>query len=153
MESTEKKSKPVENERSVQLNTLGATTKRQYAGAFLVKGILNRRDQFTADANRRRIIGPNPADAMPALQGEAYMLGQLHARVLEAPEWWVAAQNGEILEDSNIISELYELALDVETAVKKDLTDAANIALDKMKKDLEKDAEKTEKEASRPPAR
>lgn len=128
----------MENIKTIELSTTGSVTGKPYVGTFRAKGILTRRDQFLADAARRRIIGPNPADALPALQGEAYMLGQLSVRLIEAPDWWVNLANGELIEDGNVIAELYEKALEAESKVKEDLNKAAEKAMSKLTKEPEK---------------
>lgn len=128
----------MENSKVIELSTTGNVTGKPYVGSFRAKGILTRRDQFLADAARRRIIGPNPGDALPALQGEAYMLGQLSVRLVQAPDWWLAAANGELLEDGNVIAEVYELALQAENDLKKEINEAAKVALEKLTKEPEK---------------
>jgi hypothetical protein len=125
----------MENSKEFEISTIGKDTGKSYAGTFKVKGILNRRDNFLADAARRRIIGPSPADALPALQGEAYMLGQLQVRILEAPDWWTNNAQGELLEDSNVISEVFELAIKTADEVTKAINDQATAALEKLSKD------------------
>ena len=128
----------MENTKVIELSTSGTLTGKPYVGSFKAKGVLTRRDQFLADATRRRIIGPNPGDALPALQGEAYMLGQLSVRLVEVPDWWTACANGELLEDGNVIAELYELALGAETSIKEEINKAAQTALAKLSKEPEK---------------
>lgn len=128
----------MENSKVIELSTTGSITGKSYVGSFRAKGVMTRRDQFLADAARRRIIGPNPGDALPALQGEAYMLGQLSVRIIDAPDWWRASANGELLEDGNVIAELYELSLTAENDLRKDISEAAKAALDKLTKEPEK---------------
>jgi hypothetical protein len=128
----------MENVKVIELSTTGSITGKPYIGTFRAKGILTRRDQFLADATRRRIIGPNPSDALPALQGEAYMLGQLSVRIVEAPDWWLSLANGELIEDSNVIAQLYEKALEVEAKVKEEISSAAQEALKSLTKEPEK---------------
>lgn len=128
----------MENTKPIELTTIGAVTGKSYSGAFKAKGILTRRDQFVADSARRRIIGPNPGDALPALQGEAYMLGQLSVRIVDAPDWWISCANGELIEDGNVIAELYELALDAEKSIKAEINKAAETARERLSKDVEK---------------
>ena len=125
----------MENIKQIEISAIGETTGKSYSGTFKIKGILSRRDLFQADVGRRRILGPNSTDALPALQGEAYMLGMLQVRVLEAPEWWSLNANGELLEDANVIAELFESSIKASDEVLKEINKKATAALEKLSKD------------------
>lgn len=117
----------------VSFSGKGKLTGTQYDGIFQVRTCLTRREQFTADQKRREIIGPmTPEAAMPALVGEAFMLGQLSVRILEAPGWWRAADGGLDLRDANIIDELFRKVLDTELKA----TDATNQQAAQVAKEL-----------------
>lgn len=128
----------MENTKQIELSTVGEVTKKPFMGTFRVKGILNRRDLFIADAHRRRIIGVNPTDALPALQGEAYMLGQLQSRIIESPDWWAQSASGELLEDANVIAELFEMAVKASDEIQEEINGKANKTLEKITKETEK---------------
>jgi hypothetical protein len=119
----------------IDINLIGNTTGQPYNGSFQVKTLLSRREQFQADARRREIIGPNGESAMPALQGEAFMLGQLSARIVKAPDWWDRSSGGIDLKDDNVISTLFEEALRAE---KEAIDEVKKQAEDSLKEIAEK---------------
>lgn len=121
------------------IDMLGTESGLQRRGKFKVKTMLSRRDRFAADENRRRLIGGfNPSEALITLQQDAFVLGQLQARIVEAPDWWIKAQNGEDLPDGNVISKIYEEALRLEEERKAALQTAATAAHREMTKEDEK---------------
>src|SRR5271168_5160767 len=103
----------METSATFSISTTGKTTGQPFAGEFTVKTVMTRRDEFYADQERRRIVGPSPENtpAPVGLQGEAYMLGQLRARITAAPDWWKNSDAGLDLQDVNVIVEIFELAL------------------------------------------
>jgi hypothetical protein len=116
--------------------TTGKDTGNPYSGEFQVKTLLSRRDAFMADQLRREIVGPSPEGTppVPALQGEAYMLGQLQVRIISAPAWWKDSNFGRDLLDSNIVSELFELAMAKAIQVKANLQEEAKKGYEDLKK-------------------
>lgn len=110
------------------INVIGEDSGNPYIGDFVVKTLLTRRDRFKADEYRRMLIGANPSEALPDMSMEAYVLGQLLVRIVEAPEWWKNSQNGELLADLNVILQVYELAKAKEDERKKTLQEEAEKA-------------------------
>jgi hypothetical protein len=103
----------MENEfiKEIALDLRGTESGIRRHGKFKVKTLLTRRDRFQADEHRRRLVGGyNPEGALVTLQEEAYILGQLRVRVVDAPQWWIAAGWGEDLEDGNVIAKLFDEA-------------------------------------------
>lgn len=101
----------METSSSFSFMSTGESSKQNFTGTFKVKTILTRREMFMADQVRRDIIGPNAENAMPALNGEAFMLGQIRVRILDAPKWFIDAKYGLDLEDGNVIAEIFELCM------------------------------------------
>jgi hypothetical protein len=95
--------------RQISLNVTGQRTGTPYSGKFSIETVLDRRASFAADERRRALIGNNPTGVAPAILGEAYMLGQLFVRIVEAPKWWHDSDSGVDLKDENVIGELYRL--------------------------------------------
>jgi hypothetical protein len=111
------------------ISLTGLQTGRPYAGDFTVKTVLSKKDQFRADEIRRILLGVNSESALPALQGDAFMMGQLAVRIVDGPEWWKKSNNGADLEDDNVIPTLFELCMDKEKEHKEKLKAAAEEAL------------------------
>lgn len=111
------------------LNLTGLETGQVYAGQFTVKTLLSKRDQFRADELRRILLGTNSEAAIPALQGDAFMMGQLAVRVVDGPDWWLKSNNGADLADGNVIASLFELCMSKEADRKEKVKAAAEEAL------------------------
>lgn len=116
------------------VNIIGESTGKPFAGTFTTKTVLTRGDRFIADQRRRELLGPQAQEAMPDLQLEAYMHGQLMVRILESPEWWKQSDYGKNLEDANVIIELFNLVREKEDKAKEDLKKNAEAALTKIAK-------------------
>jgi hypothetical protein len=116
------------------VNIVGETTGKPFFGSFTVKTVLTRGDRFIADQRRRELLGPNSQDALPDLQLEAFMHGQLMVRVVESPEWWRQSDYGRNIEDANVIVELFNLVREKEDQAKEDLKKSAEEALTKISK-------------------
>lgn len=115
------------------INEIGEETGTPYTGLFTVKTILTRQDRFGADRERRRILGgDNPDQAMPGLQGEAFMLGQLSVRVVDAPKFWKDSLGGLLLEDGNVIGRVFEIAIAKENERREKLQKQSGEALTKL---------------------
>ncbi len=116
------------------VNIVGEQTGKPYSGSFTVKTVLTRGDRFLADQRRRELLGTNPSDALPDLQLEAFMHGQLLVRITEAPAWWSQSNAGRDIEDANVIVELFNLARAKEDEAKAELQKSAKEALEKIAK-------------------
>jgi hypothetical protein len=127
------------------IDDIGQRSGRSYEGKFTVKTLLSRRENFVADERRRFILGMNGTQAAPSLSGEAYMLGQLSVRIIDAPKWWTDSDNGLDLVDENIIGLVYRL---MEERVKEAEDEIAG----KAKGSLEKLAKSSAKRVSASPA-
>ena len=97
----------MESDDTIEINEVGLYSGTPYHGVFKVKTMLSRQDRFAADEQRRRILGIDANNAMPGLQGEAMMLGQLYVRILDGPDWWKNTRFGLDLQDDNIIGTLF----------------------------------------------
>lgn len=128
----------METTTSFTVNITGETTGRVYTGKFLVKTVLSRRDSFIADERRRSLLGTNPQAASPAVQGEAFIFGQLFVRILEAPKFWSDADNGLDLEDANVIGEVFKLTMEKEEERIKQLKEEAQEAVKTLSKKVSK---------------
>ena len=117
------------------INEVGEKSGNPYTGTFVVKTMLTRRDGFTADAIRRNIVGVDPQNASPSIAGEAFMLGQLSVRIIDAPKWWEESDGGMDLADVNVIATIFKEAMDAESKRLKKLEEETKIALKKLKKE------------------
>jgi hypothetical protein len=116
------------------VNIIGESTGKPFAGTFTAKTVLTRGDRFVADQRRRELLGAGAQDALPDLQLEAYMHGQLMVRIIESPEWWKQSEYGKNLEDANVIVELFNLVREKEDQAKESLKKTAEEALSKIAK-------------------
>ena len=97
-----------------QFNVVGDTTGNPYTGKFKVKTVLSRRDSFLADERRRILIGANANSVSPSVGAEAFMLGQLFVRIVDAPAWWTQSDAGLDIEDGNVITDLFSAVVKAE---------------------------------------
>jgi hypothetical protein len=128
----------METTASFMVNIVGEDTGRSYAGKFVVKTRITRRDNFIADERRRFLLGSNPQAASPAVQGEAFIFGQLAVRIMEAPKFWTDSDNGLDLEDANVIGEIFKLAMDKEEEFQKAIKEKAEEATKALSKKVSK---------------
>ena len=106
-----------------------------YRGDFSFRCLLTRRQRMFADQVRRTILGPSPegSDATNAVHTEAYILGQLSVRVVDAPNWWTNSDSGRDLNGYNVILAVYDAAISVEEAYKKSVNKDSVEASKKLK--------------------
>jgi len=117
------------------VNIVGTSTNRSYSGEFTAKTTMTMKDQFAADLKRRQVLGPSPDGTPPAanLQFQAYMIGQLFVKIIDAPKWWQDSNFGLELEDMNVVTELYNSVLELEEKTSKAFEEEADQALEKLK--------------------
>jgi hypothetical protein len=122
------------------VSIIGKQTGKPYSGEFVAKMVLTRRDNFLADAERRRIVGPSPEGTFPApkLHGEAYILGLLRAHLVEFPEWWRDSDGGLDLEDDNVADEIMQIVNQKVEEYKVKLADQAEKAVAGLRKNAKK---------------
>lgn len=128
----------METTKKISVNIIGTNSGNPYTGDVILKTIITREEGFIADAKRREILGPQAQDAIPDRQSEAFMLGQLFVRILEAPVWWNNTRFGRDLYDLNVIVHLWNAADEAEKARQEDVKAKATAALAEMGKDQEK---------------
>lgn len=126
----------MDNTATISLQITGEETGDQFVGDFVVKTLLTRKDVFEADRIRRTILGPSPdgTPPAPALQAEAYMLGQLRVRILSSPPWWERSTYGIELLDQNVVTTLFELAMSKEEERRKSVIEAGTAATKELRK-------------------
>jgi hypothetical protein len=87
-----------------------------FNGKFKVATSLSPLEYIKADRLRRQLLGEHALTADSESSQYAFMLSQLHYRVIEGPVWWKSdteVQGGHIKE-TNILVELTELAMQAE---------------------------------------
>lgn len=128
----------METTKIFSINEIGQRSGKSYDGKFTVKTLLTRRENFVADERRRFILGTNAQGAVPSLSGEAYMLGQLSVRIVDAPQWWVDSDNGLDIVDENIIGILYKLMEEKVKEAEEEIAAKAKQSLEKLAKSTTK---------------
>lgn len=132
----------MESPETIEINEIGSLSGTPYMGTFKIKTMLSRADRFAADEQRRKILGFDANAAMPGLQGEAMMLGQLYVRVLDGPDWWKNTRFGLDLPDDNIIGTLFAKAMEKESERIENIKKKAEEALKTMVAADEKEKKK-----------
>jgi hypothetical protein len=125
----------METSKPVEINVVCEESGRTLKGTFTFRGTLTRRQRLYADQVRRRVLGPSPegTDPLPNVNTEAYIIGQLAARVVDAPKWWQESDSGMDLEGWNVVLTVYDAALQVEDGVSGELKKDSEKAAKKLK--------------------
>jgi len=113
------------NSESFVVNVNGDTTGENQTGKFVAKKRLSFNDQLRRDNFRRQMLGEAPGEPTPRVASMATVFSELLVRLLEAPSWWVDADEGRELEDENVIVDVYEKALKVESDAKAEIAKRA----------------------------
>lgn len=129
----------MQTEKQFIINETGTTTGERYSGTFRVKTLLTKREEIAADIRRRSILGPNPETALTVISNDAYVLGQLSVRIIDAPSWWDKSDGGLDLTDDNVIQKVYEETIKAEIEYREEVAKAA----EKVTKILKKTAGKS----------
>ena len=127
----------------------GDTLDHQYTGSFTVRCILTKREELIADIRRRELLGPIAEAAGPTVSNNAYVLGQLFVRIVDAPDWWKESDGGADLYDTNVIGEVYAKVLEASAEWRKRVGAEAKKAeepVKKLAKKAPKEGEETEAE-------
>jgi hypothetical protein len=100
---------------SFGVNIKGSVTGSTYVGNFKVKCLLSPLEFIKSDKLYRELLGQYPDQAHSVARNNAFALSQLQFRVIECPPFW---ENREIggghIEDSNVLTEVMELAITAE---------------------------------------
>ena len=130
----------METTKPFTLSMVGKDTNKPYNGDFVAKMIMTQREKLYADAERRRLVGPSPVGTHPApkMQGIAYILGQLPARLVEFPDWVEDSHQGTFLKTITS-STNRTLVLKAEEEFKADMHKDAKSAA-KVLREKDKDA-------------
>ena len=112
------------NERKFHFSEKGDATQHQYEGDFLVKCVLDIGDKVVLGIEKSRITADlvNPTNHLEAI---GVILSNLRVRIIESPEWWKQSKGGFDIIDENIISSLYQKALEQEQEWVEALRDKA----------------------------
>jgi hypothetical protein len=109
-------------------NVTGDTTGQIWVGKFSAKKRLNFNDQLRMDNFRRQMLGAAEGEPTPRAASMAHIFSNLLVRLIEAPSWWVDADEGRELEDENLVLDVYEKALKVETDAREEISKKAEAA-------------------------
>jgi hypothetical protein len=123
-----------------------------YTGLFKFRCALTPLQQIAANREYRELLGENITFAEEHVTFVTYALTQLKQRIVEAPPFWSATKSGfpGDIEDSDILQIVLEAAVQSELKYREVLTErraealekakkAAELALDKKKKDKEEE--------------
>lgn len=122
------------NEAQFTISVTGDITGEKWMGLFKVKIRLSHRDYMTKDKLRRDFLGDHPEAASERASTSAEILSQLAVRIVEAPTWWAASNNGLDLADDTVILEIYKSAIKAETDAAEALKKKAAEAEAELKK-------------------
>lgn len=118
----------IPNQESFVVSVVGDTTGELLTGKFSAKKRLSFNDQLRSDNFRRQMLGASPGEPTARAASMAQIFSQLLVRLIEAPSWWVDADEGRELEDENIVVDVYEKAMKVENDAREEVAKKAAAA-------------------------
>lgn len=91
------------------VHVTGENSGDRFDGQFTTRNVLSFRLQLERDQTRRRLLGEVPPGTVPTQRVlmSSEMLAELSVRVVESPKWWREADNGQDLEDDEVLVEVY----------------------------------------------
>lgn len=110
-----------------QIHVVGQSTGETFTGKFTAKQRLTKLDQLNQDSLYRRYLGQDldPRFASPEAAFIARRLSEIAVRLVKYPDWWRAKNLGELVEDENLLNEIYSAAMKVEVDFLTELRDKA----------------------------
>jgi hypothetical protein len=110
-------------ERTFHIDLTGESGKK-YDGRFTVLCLLNVGQKHLLALEKTRLLGnyPNPTED---LQGFSIILANLRSKIIDAPEWWKQSNGGMLIEDEDVLLELYNKIQEAEQAWRNDLKKTA----------------------------
>lgn len=93
----------------------GDLTGKSWYGKFWAKPILSHRDRLLRGRLRGQYVGDHPEQATVEEATLASVLSDLQVRITKSPEWWAGCGFGENLQDVNVMREIYNKAIEIET--------------------------------------
>lgn len=103
------------NEAPFSISITGEVTGEKWVGDFVAKKRLSHRDALKKDRTKRELLGGQPGDPSERALSIAIILSELDVRLVSSPRWWKEKSNGLDLEDEEVLVEIYNKALEVET--------------------------------------
>lgn len=101
------------NEETFEISVQGNVTKQMWVGKFRCVCVPNLRQRSQASVFEKQLNGDlKTLDEDTVLYHR--MVSQLSARILGAPDWWIASNNGQELLDVNVLFELWKNCIRLE---------------------------------------
>ena len=112
------------NERTFPFNEKGDLYGHKYEGTFTVKCVLNMFEKRMLEIEKSR-LRTDIANPTPDLIALTTIQANLSVRIIDAPEWWKQSENGNNIQDENIIITLFDKVVEQEEEWRKELKDLA----------------------------
>lgn len=110
------------------VNVKGDITGQEFLGTFTVKTKLSMREILRQDELFRSILGVSPQDAGITSKSIASAISYLSVHVIKAPDWWKEMDNGMKVEDTNVLAEVNNKAMETIDAEYKKLDEEGKVA-------------------------
>lgn len=97
---------------------------KKFEGRFTVHCLMNMRQKHLLELEKTRLLGnySNPTDE---LAGISIILASLRHRIVDAPDWWKQSDGGYNLTDFDVLTALYDKALNAEVEWRTKLKEKA----------------------------
>lgn len=111
-------------EKTFDFDYEGLETGKKYDGRFTVRCLLSVGQKHTMALEETRLLG-NYANPTEDLAGYAMILSNLRAKIIDAPEWYKQSNGGILIDDEDVLVELFRKIKEMELAWKEDLKKAS----------------------------
>lgn len=101
------------------ISLIGDETAERWVGDFRAKERLSHRDAVIKDQRRREILGGMGGVPDERALSIAVIVSELSVRLTKTPKWWEESQNGLDLYDENVLADVYQKALKVQSEARK----------------------------------
>lgn len=122
-------------EATFSIKTTGSSTGDSYSGLFKVSTILGPFDHINANKLQRQLLGEHSIVADDLSRQYAFMLSQLHYRIISGPLWWKSALivDGAHIKDENVLIEILNNALEAEETYRAEQKQLFDTNIEKLK--------------------
>lgn len=133
-------------EEKFSINKLGIDTQERYIGDFTVRLKLSQALKMLRSRLIREYLGEYAQYATENDRLRAVALAECEVSITKAPDWWRQADNGRMLEDDNIVDEVWAGVANAQGRLKKEEAKKAEDDAQVIKDSLENGEAKKEEE-------
>jgi hypothetical protein len=136
---------PIKEEK-FSINKLGSDTQERYLGEFTVRIKLSQQLKMLRGRLIREFLGSFAQFATEDDRLRAIAIAECEVSITKAPDWWKQSDNGRLLEDDNIVDEVWAGVAKAQGRLKEEESKKAEEDVKVIKEALEDGPPKKEEE-------